>query len=86
MANNSVARNVMLFTLLIDDCQSEKHNNLWDVYHRFYIDEESHELIRNHAAKLRDISKSIDSWNAKYGNYVRMVNIDTLESLHQELL
>ena len=72
----------MLFTLLIDDCQSETHRDLWDVYHSFYIDETSHELIRNHAAKLRDISKSIDTWNSNYGNYVRMVNTDTLESLH----
>ena len=80
--NFSVARNVMIFTLLIDDCQSETHRDLWDVYHSFYIDETSHELIRKHAAKLRDISKSINTWNSNYGNYVRMVNIDTLESLH----
>src|SRR5947207_2406517 len=72
----------MLFTLLIDTCESETHADLWDVYHSFYIDETGHELIRNYAGKLRDISKSIDIWNSKYGKYVRMINVDTLESLH----
>src|SRR5205814_244637 len=76
-----IARNVLLFTLLLDDCQSITPRDLWDMYHSFYLDSATFEMIREQSQKLVGLSKSIISWNKAYGDYFLMINFDTLKVL-----
>src|SRR5215471_5689823 len=82
MANVGLARNVMHLTLLYDDYESANHRDLFDIFHNFYIQSSTLELIRRQAEKLVRVSESTDLWNAAYGDYLRMVNTETLNILH----
>jgi hypothetical protein len=82
MANGGLARNVLHLTLLYDDYESANHRDLFDVFHNFYIQSSTLELIRRQSEKLICVSESTDLWNAAYGDCLRMVNIETLNTLH----
>jgi hypothetical protein len=77
------ARNVLLFTLLIDDCHSA-NSNLWSVFFDLYIDESTIKVIRSQAECLLAISGSIHIWNeSSYGKFLRMVNRETIQILRR---
>ena len=79
------ARNVLLFSLLFDDdpeSASSQHDLLWDVFHAFFIDASTVDLIRQQAEKLIHISQSIETWTcSKYGNHLKLINDETREIL-----
>lgn len=78
-----VARNVLLFTLLLDDSNSITPRDLWDMYHSFYLDAATFELICQQSKKLINVSKSLPSWNKAYGEHFSMINKETLKAVRR---
>ncbi|TFY65882.1 hypothetical protein EVG20_g5216 [Dentipellis fragilis] len=61
-----LARNYLLFTMLVDDQISLDY--VWDIFYDFYLKEKPSEELVEHCHKLVDISEDMDSWRAsKYG-------------------
>ena len=46
------ARNVLLFTLLLDNAECESPRDLWDVFHAFFIDAPNANALRFSMASL----------------------------------
>ena len=63
--NDDPARNVLLFTILLSDYNSEKPHDLWNLYHNFYIDSATFELICQHSKKLIECASSIVLWSVE---------------------
>ena len=71
-----VARNILLFTLIID---YEDSSNIWNIYYHLFLDNESLELLHIQMQKLYPLSASIQSWhNSKYGRLLRICDQGTL--------
>jgi len=68
-----VARNILLFTLLVDDVEGLRSETTWNVYYHPYLDDESYRLLEKQSKKLHALSASIQSWhNRKYGGFLRI--------------
>ena len=71
-----VARNILLFTLIIDHEDSSK---IWNIFYHLSLDNESLQLLHIQIQKLLPLSTSIQSWhNSKYGRLLRICDQGTL--------
>ena len=71
-----VARNVLLFTLIIDYEDSPK---IWNIFYHLFLDNDSLELLYIQIQKLLPLSASMQSWhNSKYGRLLRICDQGTL--------
>lgn len=78
-----IARNVLLYTLLIDDASSDSPRYLWDLFFNLYVDSTTLELIREQSGNLASLSTSIGVWTeGPYGNSLRIANTETIQLLH----
>ena len=76
-----VARNIVLFTLIMD-CGDSSH--IWNIYYHLFLDNKSLELLHSQTQKLYLLSASIQSWhNSKYGRLLRMCDQGTLLRLRR---
>lgn len=58
------------------------NEQLWNVYYHLFVDEETASAVSETAAKLLNISKSLDDWNnSSYGKYLRFCDADTLSDV-----
>ncbi|KAA1466604.1 hypothetical protein DENSPDRAFT_831464 [Dentipellis sp. KUC8613] len=65
-----LARNYLLFTLLIDGEVSQDH--LWNIFYDFYLKKEPSDALAEHCRKLGDTCKDAESWRAsKYGRILK---------------
>ncbi|KAF2395677.1 hypothetical protein EJ06DRAFT_267524 [Trichodelitschia bisporula] len=70
-----IARNILLFTLLLDDRNIEL---IWNIYYHFHVDNESLALLRSQARKLLSLSTSLESWGqSAYGSLLRFCDTST---------
>ena len=79
-----IARNVLLFTLLIDDRNANRDNSTlhWNIFYHLLLDQESLNLLQQQSKKLIEISVDEPTWrDSEYGATLRMVSTDTLEQL-----
>jgi hypothetical protein len=80
----TIARNVLLFSLLLDDVGSGTMTDLWSLFYDLYVDENTFQLIVNQSAKLVQVSDSWSRWTeSPYGSCLRMANAETLRLLNQ---
>lgn len=76
----SLARNVLILTLILDDEHGVLNLKLWSIYYHLYLDDASLELLSTQASKLCDLAKSLESWhNGKYGHMLRFCNSSTMK-------
>ncbi|KAH6902808.1 hypothetical protein BKA70DRAFT_1304682 [Coprinopsis sp. MPI-PUGE-AT-0042] len=83
-----LARNLLLYTLLLDDPKSVDLKKLWNIYYHFYLDKPSLQLLYTQCRKVLELSTSIETWNShKYGQHLRFCSDSTLEAIrhHCEL-
>ncbi len=74
-----IARNILLFTLILDYAASSKDNSIWNIYYHLFLDNESLELLHIQTQKLHPLSASIQSWHSsKYGRLLRICDRGTL--------
>nr|XP_018905174.1 PREDICTED: uncharacterized protein LOC109035832 isoform X3 [Bemisia tabaci] len=66
------ARNVLLYSLLIDDKLNLNVDRIWNIYYHWSLDDDSVELLETQIEKLLQHSKSIVEWhNSVYGSTIR---------------
>ncbi|KAI4861199.1 hypothetical protein F4820DRAFT_74767 [Hypoxylon rubiginosum] len=72
-----IARNVILFTLLVDGVSAE---HAWKIYFDFRIDKNTIQLIKDQAQKLLAMSENISQWTGgRYGSLIRFCDAVTLQ-------
>ena len=78
-----LARNILLFTILLDSAGKKANPKLWNIFHDFYIQSEALDLVRDQSAKLVRLSYNIDSWNnGPYGHILHILNTETLRKIN----
>src|SRR5450432_1917523 len=79
-----LARNVLLFTLLIDGEESSNKTSIWNIYYHMFLDQESLELLEVQSKKLHELAKSIEGWHSsKYGELLRFCDKGSLEKVRE---
>jgi hypothetical protein len=77
-----VARNILVFTIILDDTENARVHQLWNIYYHVFVDLESFGLLQSQAKKLSNLARSMDSWNqGPYGTLLRFYNHSTLENV-----
>ncbi|KAH9217441.1 hypothetical protein DL95DRAFT_406771 [Leptodontidium sp. 2 PMI_412] len=64
-----IARNILAFTLLLDDVDGQQHSNIWQIYYHLYLDDKAIRLLQAQAKKLSRLAETLESW--KNGEYRR---------------
>lgn len=92
------ARNILLFSLILDDTNSHDHDGddigthhhngtddaTWNIYYELYLDNASLGLLEAQAGKLFDLSSSMEAWHAgPYGRILRICDSGTLALLRE---
>lgn len=68
----SIARNIILYTLILDDFEGENAERIWNIYYHVLVDDDSLSLLREQASKLLKVAATADRWNnGKYGATLR---------------
>ncbi|KAH6723705.1 hypothetical protein BKA61DRAFT_686406 [Leptodontidium sp. MPI-SDFR-AT-0119] len=63
-----IARNILAFTLLLDDVDGQQHSNIWQIYYHLYLDDKAIRLLQAQAKKLSRLAETLESWkNGEYG-------------------
>ncbi|KAK3171305.1 hypothetical protein OEA41_003389 [Lepraria neglecta] len=77
-------RNVLAFTLLLDDATGSNVRSIWNIYYHLFLDNESLELLQSQSRKLHNLSTSIRSWHdSKYGRFLRVCDEGTLVRIRE---
>ncbi|KAI0830981.1 hypothetical protein F5Y06DRAFT_307811 [Hypoxylon sp. FL0890] len=73
------ARNILLFSLLLDDIDKKNEDSIWCIYYHLYLDQNALGILRSQAKKLLDISATADTWSrSEYGSRFRLCDSATL--------
>lgn len=79
-----VARNILLFTLLVDDIEGSNDTSIWNIYYQLFLDDRSLNLLQTQSKKLYDLAGSIDGWHrSKYGRLLRFSDTGTLKKVKE---
>ena len=79
-----IARNVLLFTLLLDDREGLNDTAIWNIYYHLFLDAKSLELLQIQSKKLFALAASIRSWHgSKYGGLLRFCDHGTLAVIRE---
>jgi hypothetical protein len=77
-----VARNVLLFSLILDDADGSNDASIWSIYYNLFLDDVSLNLLDAQARKLYSLAASIQSWHSsKYGKQLRICDQGTLNTV-----
>ncbi|OJD10987.1 hypothetical protein AJ78_08148 [Emergomyces pasteurianus Ep9510] len=76
--NSSPARNVLLYTLILDD-EGADAAALWNIYYHLFIDDNSLSILESQIKKLCRFSCSLRHWHkSRYGHFLRFCDSKTL--------
>ncbi|KAI1807545.1 hypothetical protein F4811DRAFT_477464 [Daldinia bambusicola] len=76
-----IARNVLLFTLLIDGIGAD---SAWEIYFHLRIDESSKKVIKDQTQKLLSLSDNIDQWSKGcYGSMLKFCDGYSLQEVRR---
>jgi hypothetical protein len=79
-----LARNVLLFTLLLDDIKGLNHSAIWNAYYHIFLDAKSLELAHLQSKKLHVLATSIQTWHGgEYGKLLRFCDNETLNKIRE---
>ena len=78
------ARNLLLYSLLLDDHDGAQSDVIWNIYYHFRLDDKSNRLLEDQADKLVTTSISADSWrDGPYGKTFRFCDDATRERVRE---
>lgn len=73
-----IARNILLFSMALEDTDGTNQQMIWNIYYHFYLDKKSLQLLNNHARKLVSMSNSLSEWHGTtYGRILRFCDLST---------
>ncbi|KAI9737780.1 MAG: hypothetical protein M1834_009148 [Cirrosporium novae-zelandiae] len=76
------ARNILLYTLFVDDVECLNNESIWHIYYSLFLDDSSLKLLCMQAEKLHALSISLQSWHScKYGGFLRICDEGTLAKI-----
>lgn len=80
----SEARNILLFTLLIDNEDGLSDTTAWNIYYHLFLDPQSLEVLEDQSKKLYTHAASMQGWhNSKYGRLLRFCDQGTLARVRE---
>ena len=80
----TVARNIILYTLIVDDENSLHVEQIWNIYNDPYLDLDSLTLLRRQAKTLKNIANVVEEWHGgKYGKLVRFGDSGTFTNVQR---
>lgn len=78
------ARNILLFTLIIDDSRDVTAACLWNIYYEFFLNDTCFGMLCEQARKLVFLSISIECWHeGEYGRFLRICDEETLSKVNR---
>ena len=78
------ARDILLFTLIVDEGYPENASQLWNIFYHFFLDDGSNKLLVSQSTKLARLSVDMESWNAsEYSAFLRISSRSTLYELNR---
>ncbi|KAI0074900.1 hypothetical protein K474DRAFT_1600754 [Panus rudis PR-1116 ss-1] len=78
----TLARNVILYTLIADGEHTHDVQQIWNIYYHFFLDEDSLSLLLKQCQKLVDLAQNIEIWNSgPYASFLRMSSSHTLREV-----
>ncbi|KAF3482025.1 uncharacterized protein GIQ15_04784 [Arthroderma uncinatum] len=76
------ARNVLFYTLILDDLENENVKNIWNLYNGVLVSTAALTLLRDQAKKLIGNTKAATNWNdGKYGKILRFCSHSTFSQV-----
>ncbi|KAH7130048.1 hypothetical protein B0J11DRAFT_612756 [Dendryphion nanum] len=73
-----LARNILLFTLALDDTKGAKQQLIWNIYYHFNLDATSLDLLTTQAKKLSSLYHTLQDWQSStYGRTLRFCDSST---------
>ncbi|KAL2075114.1 hypothetical protein VTL71DRAFT_56 [Oculimacula yallundae] len=79
-----IARNILAFTLLLDDINGQQHSSIWQIYYHMCLDDISLKLLQFQANKLSRLAETIKSWKSgAYGKTMKFCDEGTLRIVKQ---
>ncbi|KAK0617770.1 hypothetical protein B0T17DRAFT_495888 [Bombardia bombarda] len=79
-SSSSIARNILLLSLIIDDTDGERNQENWDIYYSLYLTKASRDRLQAQAKKLHTLTASLDSWReSKYGRHIKFCDQGSLD-------
>ncbi|KAJ9653116.1 hypothetical protein H2198_007666 [Neophaeococcomyces mojaviensis] len=79
-----IARNILLYSLLIDDIENAKLEQIWNIYYHWKLDDESLALLEYQTEKLLSLSKTTSEWRASaYGRAIRFCDGRTVAKVRK---
>lgn len=77
----TIARNIILFTLILDDTGDENVERIWDIYYHVLVDDASLKILREQASKLK-VAATATEWNkTRYGAILRFCDSYTFSQV-----
>ncbi|KAK4184070.1 hypothetical protein QBC35DRAFT_68903 [Podospora australis] len=79
-----IARNIILFTLIIDDAAGNHHDANWTIFYHQYLSAKDHARLVAQAKKLHGFAASWNSWQtSQYGKLIRYCDRTTLTKVDE---
>ena len=79
-----IARNILLYTLIIDDVKHMKINEIWNIYYHWKLDEKSSISLEDQLEKLLQLSVTSMTWRqSTYGPTIRFCDERTLRRVRE---
>ncbi|KAH6632446.1 hypothetical protein F5144DRAFT_650490 [Chaetomium tenue] len=81
-----LARNIILFTLILDDRDGLKSSDNWNIFYHLFLDQACHGRLLGHVKKLRALASTLDAWReGEYGKLIRFCDEGTLRRVAEAL-
>ncbi|KAH7101015.1 hypothetical protein BKA62DRAFT_672336 [Auriculariales sp. MPI-PUGE-AT-0066] len=81
-----LARNLVLFSLLMDNNVVNDVRRIWNIYYHFFVDAEAHALLLDICTQLHDSLASMSTWHSsRFGTTLRVASSATLDALRRYL-
>ncbi|TFK29000.1 hypothetical protein FA15DRAFT_664645 [Coprinopsis marcescibilis] len=81
-----LTRNLLLYTMLLDEPDSNGIDEIWNIYHHFYLDNVSLQRLYAQCRKVLQITNDLNDWNDhKYGQVLRFSSDGTLQTIRRHL-
>lgn len=80
----SIARNILIFSLIVDDENGSNSGSIWDIYYHFFLGDSALSLLIAQSKKLCSLAVSMKSWqDGKYGKLLRFCDQGTFNMVRQ---
>ncbi|KAK4169848.1 hypothetical protein QBC43DRAFT_38684 [Cladorrhinum sp. PSN259] len=80
----TIARNILLLTLILDDKDGQKNEENWDIYYHLHLSNNCIGRLRAQATKLQNCSTSLNTWRgSEYGKLMTFCDEGTLSRVNK---